>query len=546
MQTIEVKFPAQRYHATPWDAHVNEGRVEWPPCPWRLLRALIAVGYEKLDWNDGVPEVARSLVEKLSRVAPEFVLPKSTAAHTRHYMPYLEGKNEKKTKVFDTFLKLENDQGAMFVRYDVAINIRERELLAELALSLSYLGRAESWVDARLLDDDEDLFSTSDGLPVKIAEPGDQSRMRLLAPMDSADFNKWREKEVEKALGNAIAQYEAKEEKPTPAKLKSLKKKTELPYPTDLVDSLQQWTDDWQKSGWPHPPGSKWVDYQIPDGLFDRKPLIPIPVNRTRARPTAILLAIDGEGKRGTLRPKMQRALPLMELLHSEAIRYATRVLKLGRLPELTGTTAEGRPRRGSHTHAHWLPLSFEGGGKIDHVLVTATEGFSRGAVQAISHIRWAYAKGRNSLSVNMVGQGDVVSIHKQLAASGKISNEGLAILKPSSTFVSATPMVLRKYLAKHGKKTFAGQVREELAERGWPAPVSIEPMSNQEMVRLKLKGHLLRRSSNKNQPPHVSSWGCKLTFEKIVKAPITLGYASHFGLGLFKGEPDRTDDSAS
>jgi len=42
MPLIELRFPAGRYHATPWGSHVNEGAVEWPPSPWRLLRALIA------------------------------------------------------------------------------------------------------------------------------------------------------------------------------------------------------------------------------------------------------------------------------------------------------------------------------------------------------------------------------------------------------------------------------------------------------------------------------------------------------------------------
>jgi len=31
MFAIEIRFPSGRYHATPWDAHVNEGRVEWRP-----------------------------------------------------------------------------------------------------------------------------------------------------------------------------------------------------------------------------------------------------------------------------------------------------------------------------------------------------------------------------------------------------------------------------------------------------------------------------------------------------------------------------------
>ena len=51
MVTIEFHFVAGRFHATPWDRHVNEGAVEWPVSLWRILRALIAVGFRKLGWD---------------------------------------------------------------------------------------------------------------------------------------------------------------------------------------------------------------------------------------------------------------------------------------------------------------------------------------------------------------------------------------------------------------------------------------------------------------------------------------------------------------
>ena len=536
MQTIKIKFPARRYHATPWDANVNEGRVEWPPCPWRLLRAFIAVGYNKLGWQEELPPVVKSLIFKLTDHPPDFHLPKSTAAHTRHYMPVIEGSKERKAKVFDTFLKFANDD-SMLVQYDVHLEDDERTLFREVVESLAYLGRAESWVEAELVESNVEANVNANRISVSVATSNDRTRTRLLASMQADRYATWRQDAVADAVQQLSANADATGKPLTPAKLESESKKIDKQYPADILQSLQQKNSDWQKPGWSRPPGSRWIDYQYPDELFERQPLTPLATNRKFEKPTAILLAIDGEGKRGTLRPKMQRALPLMELLHSEAIRYATEELKLGHLPELMGTTAEGKPRQGSHTHAHWLPLSLKGGGKIDHVVVTATEGFSREAVQAISRIRWAYAKGQNSLSVNMVGQGDIASIYQQLAATGRIPNNALAVLKPSSTFISATPMVLRKYLAKNGKKTFAGQIREELKERGLPEPVSIDLLSNQQLVQLKLKGHLLRRSLKKNQPPHESSWGCKLTFEKIINSPLplTLGYASHFGLGLFK-----------
>ena len=39
---LRMEFPWGRYHATPWGRNVNEGHPEWPPSPWRILRALFS------------------------------------------------------------------------------------------------------------------------------------------------------------------------------------------------------------------------------------------------------------------------------------------------------------------------------------------------------------------------------------------------------------------------------------------------------------------------------------------------------------------------
>src|ERR1700739_2085591 len=104
MIVLELRFPAGRFHATPWGRHVNEGAVEWPPSPWRVLRALVATWHLKLK---EIPEpTVRSLIERL-RVPATFWLPRASPSHTRHYLAYNEGKNKKTTKVFDTFIQLE-------------------------------------------------------------------------------------------------------------------------------------------------------------------------------------------------------------------------------------------------------------------------------------------------------------------------------------------------------------------------------------------------------------------------------------------------------
>src|SRR5690606_15980622 len=108
--TVKLTFPGRRYHATPWSHHVNEGLIEWPPSPWRVLRALIATGYSKLHWPAGSPpQVAVTLIEKLSSVLPRYRLPKAVGTHSRHYMPMarFDKGREQTTLVLDTWAHID-------------------------------------------------------------------------------------------------------------------------------------------------------------------------------------------------------------------------------------------------------------------------------------------------------------------------------------------------------------------------------------------------------------------------------------------------------
>ena len=100
---LEVRFRAGRYHATPWDHHVNEGVVEWPPSPWRILRALVAalrVGASGVD-----PVVGARAIARLS-AAPSFTLPPASVGHTRHYLSKNALARTDSAMVFDTFVAL--------------------------------------------------------------------------------------------------------------------------------------------------------------------------------------------------------------------------------------------------------------------------------------------------------------------------------------------------------------------------------------------------------------------------------------------------------
>ncbi len=165
--TFAVRLPWGRFHATPWDRNVNEAAVEWPPSPWRLLRAFYATWQERAPW---LPEdTVGALLDRLA-TPPAFLLPPAVEAHTRHYMPdWTSGPprwNSQKSqfelrrtdKVLDAFAVTERD-AELWVRWDADLDGPEREALGVLAERLGYLGRAESLCQARVLDVDgtEDL-----------------------------------------------------------------------------------------------------------------------------------------------------------------------------------------------------------------------------------------------------------------------------------------------------------------------------------------------------------------------------------------------------
>src|SRR5262249_12091135 len=109
--TIQLSFPGGRYHATPWGRHVNEGVPEWPPSPWRLLRALVAV------LKRTCPSVSKTQVRDLLEPLPHppgFRLPPHRVAHTRHYMPWEKKGPADRTLVFDTFVSV-NRREPIFV-----------------------------------------------------------------------------------------------------------------------------------------------------------------------------------------------------------------------------------------------------------------------------------------------------------------------------------------------------------------------------------------------------------------------------------------------
>jgi CRISPR-associated protein Csb2 len=155
--TVAIRFPLGRYHATPWDRSVNEGVVEWPPSPWRLLRALVATWYTR--WPDLPAPSLDALLDALGD-PPSYRTPPVRPGHTRHYLPDLnhkKGETGATDLTLDPYLALGRDaevDAEVLVQWDVDLTAEQRATLAKLVELLPYLGRAESVCEARVLDTD--------------------------------------------------------------------------------------------------------------------------------------------------------------------------------------------------------------------------------------------------------------------------------------------------------------------------------------------------------------------------------------------------------
>ncbi len=528
MPTLLLHFPAGRYHATPWGHHVNEGLVEWPPSPWRLLRALIACGYSTLRWTD-VPPAGKRLIETLAENLPRYRLPSASVAHSRHFMPVgvFDKGREKTTLVFDAWADVGN--GALAVRWECSLDEEARALFTELARHLGYLGRSESWVVAESIGDDVELPIGTDAFPHVDGHHREHGweQVSLFASESAGSYKDWREHCVAKAL-EPFALPEGS--KKVAKKLEKDRAAAIAPYPLDVVDALQRDTGWWQQHRWSQPPGSRRVLYWRRSDALAVGPPTPA-VRRLPATVTTMLLALTTPSGNRSALPLCGRALPQAELLHRALVARAGRGSRID-CPELTGRDASGTPLTG-HRHAHLLPLDLDGDGHLDHIVVHAPMGLGPLAQRALRGLKRTWTKGGvGELQIALAGQGDVEDLRALPAPLDTGITSLLGSRLGSRTWTSFTPLVLPRHQKARGSNALDGQIQKELASRGLPtATVEILPWDD-ETRHLR---HAVRvRRSPAKPPPTDAGFAVRLIFDEPVRGPIAIGYGSHFGLGLF------------
>ncbi len=513
MPLIELRFPAGRFHATPWGRHVNEGAVEWPPSPWRILRALIATWYLKVSPEEAPEPMMRKLIQTLAQEPVACQLPPASLGHTRHYMPVIEGSHQKTTKVFDTFIHV---AGPLRVKWAVALPSDQRRVLGLLCDRLGYFGRAESLVEASLLPDDAAFAANARLLPENEPVPPAHELVRLLVPQSDEAFQQWR---ATPAATSAPA-----DAAPKPKAKKAARKSAGPKLPSDLFEALHADTGDLQAAGWSLPPGARLADYVRREDCFDLAPVRPQP---RLSRPIVARFAVAS-----SVPPRLTGAVSVAERVHQALVSR----FKDGPAPAVfTGLDPDGKPQAG-HRHAFIFCEANGVRDAVTHVTVFARDGFDAPARWALESLQRVWGHGGHDLQLVLLGFGDTHAF------------SDCRLFAESRVWCSLTPFVPTRHPKAHrdGRPKLdangwpigspAHDLRRLLAEARLQLPSKVEPMEAIPVGsrRLRPLEFQSQRFHGKGLRGGYSGTAFRLTFAEPISGPLALGYGAHFGLGLF------------
>ena len=542
MLLIEFRFPAGRFHATPWDHHVNEGVVEWPPSPWRFLRALVATWHLKAK-SDVEETQVRQIVAVLAGELPAYVLPSARAAHLRHYMPLYSGKT---TKVFDTFLDVRD--GAVVMAFeDVDLDPKLANDLDVLLDRMGYLGRAESWVDARRIDlrRVESSPTVFNSAPVGTASAPSSLQadlVEVLVPWSADEYTVWRDGALDARIRSATEDLRAKAVKKgkdgTSVKLsKAQRAREEAALPQDIFEALLVETGEMRKAGWDRPPGSRWVDYQRPS--IELAPSRRVRRPRATTPPTVARFSVAD-----SVLPRITRAVSV-----GDRIRVAL-MSRSGAAPVFAGHEGDTPNPMVGHQHMHVLPECHRDDDRISHVTLWAPLGFDDAARTALDSLTEVWSDQGQGLRLVLLGIGGPDDFPWDPSVDpGR--DPGCPYFSTSSTWRSMTPFVP----TRHPKTTHSGTPKRDengvwigspehdlvrlLGASGHPMP-AISSLARARVGRRSvswLDFQTVRPNGNGRRAVRgVGGWS--LTFDSPQRGPIAVGYGCHYGLGLFEPVP--------
>ena len=475
--TLAIRFPLRRYHANPWDRAVNEGASEWPPSPWRLLRALLATWHTR--WPELSAPIFEGLLDSLAE-PPSYLAPRVTAGHTRHYLPDLEhrkGEPGRTDLTLDPFLSVQRDD-ELLVRWDADLPDDQRQALAKLAELLPYLGRSESVCEARLADGDPQPDETW----WRPGRHGSQ-RVRLLAATRPVS-----------------------------------------------IAALEASTADIRRRRRTVPPGTRWVSYAVGEPLTAPEPAR---AETAAAEPvTAIRFAVTG-----TVPVKETHGILLADEAHRLAGHELTRAgLTDPQRQEILGSNGAAT----DHRHAHWIPLVIpeQAPPIVRYLIVWVPRGLRTEDVTALLSLR--EMSGRRGSRENGYDVRGLPPVELLFQAAGPVRQVAPELCGPTRRWRSLTPYLPVRHRKRESLEDFlTADLRTELGYRDLPpaAVIAADPEPRlPDRWALEFRRYRMTENMSRSRP----GLGLRLEFAEPVAGPLLLGQLSHFGYGIFVPDEGR------
>jgi CRISPR-associated protein Csb2 len=226
--------------------------------------------------------------------------------------------------------------------------------------------------------------------------------------------------------------------------------------------------------------------------------------------------------------PRIEDALRLGEALRLAAMGKAKELL--GAVPtELSGHDLAAN----RHGHAFWLPEA-NARGEIDHMLIHAPQGLSNQAVRALISLRSIKRDKGESVRLMLEGLGRV-----------DLFSSLTRLTRESAVWQSVTPYLHPWHLKKPEMRSSEAlraamleQLRREWRARSTESPdiVDLRELRSVNFGGRELRPvhfHRFRRKRGLTQPDTLGRL-LEVRFASPVRGPVALGFACHFGLGLF------------
>lgn len=505
---LRQEFPLGRFHATPWRVNpYDDLHGEWPPSPWRLVRAVTARWYQRAREAAEEPDVAQleELQVALCKSTYAFHLPVGSRKGTplRQYQPMDFGwrpatRKKAGTRSYGTSLVQDNywcmppDAPVWWFIDGNDWDDRGRTVLAQCLERMVYFGRTETLTRIRIAESGDEIPAAN----CTLADRRTPGAVPVLSPLNEAA-----REDIERTTDNPEAVKRAV------------------------------------------PPGAQW--------LYAVRPERPASRERRRVpkrRPDCHLMQfaigwnVAPERRAVTRLTARFRGAVLRELLRLKTGGASTNWARANRevreaVADMFGKDADGEPLKG-HRHAEFLGWC-ENDALTRLFVWRGSRPFDAQEQEAIllasaRDVSWAAAGSRSDQ-----WKVRLVPLDRAVPPPPGFDN------RPSAVWESVTPYVPPRHHLRGGKErdgeSVAEQIRGELHERKTVDEVQVELVGQPQWVSV----HVPRRESAKrafigDRRGHL----LRLRFNIPVVGPICLGHSSSFGLGLFRPVFDEPDNA--